>query len=192
MRVNEIFESIQGEGVNMGRRCTFVRFAGCNMKCDFCDTQHESFTEMSVEQIAERLDSKPLGLVVLTGGEPLLQADLEPLIRKLTSAGHEVALETNGTINAPWLSEYDVHVACSPKGETLLDHLFISELKYVITDGFEKLENISEFFCTEFAGRIWLQPCSQNQESMNKCFELAMSDPRLRVGVQLHKVLGVE
>ena len=72
-RINEIFYSLQGEGRNVGRAAVFVRFAGCNLQCSFCDTDFSSYREMSEEDIVDAVMSFPARFVVLTGGEPTLQ-----------------------------------------------------------------------------------------------------------------------
>ena len=121
-RVNEIFYSLQGEGRNTGRAAVFVRFAGCNLRCPFCDTEFDTYREMTAEEILAEVDecrkdvspcdaySKPL--LVLTGGEPTLQVD-EAFVELLHQHGYEVAMESNGILPAPknldWLT-------VSPKG----------------------------------------------------------------------------
>ena len=130
-RVNDIFYSLQGEGHNTGRAAVFIRFAGCNLRCPFCDTEFDSYREMSDEEILtvvsdfrlQTTDCRPQTtdyrlLVVLTGGEPTLQVD-EAFVDLLHEHGYEVAMESNGTRPAPrnldWLT-------VSPKvlgGETL-------------------------------------------------------------------------
>ena len=128
-RVNDIFYSLQGEGRNTGRAAVFIRFAGCNLHCPFCDTEFDSYREMSAEEILAEICSlspqlsqkPPLGevgkrplhpLIVLTGGEPTLQVD-ETFVDLLHQHGYEVAMESNGTRPAPrnldWLT-------VSPKG----------------------------------------------------------------------------
>jgi 7-carboxy-7-deazaguanine synthase len=100
MQVAEIFESIQGEGRHAGLPMTFVRFAGCNLDCTYCDTRYarEGGTQMSPGEILERCLAAPWRRVQLTGGEPMLQDELPALCRMLLDAGFEVVLETNGTI----------------------------------------------------------------------------------------------
>ena len=127
-RVNEIFYSLQGEGRNTGRAAVFVRFAGCNLRCPFCDTEFDTYREMTAEEIIAEVDecrkdvspcdaySKPL--LVLTGGEPTLQVD-EAFVELLHQHGYEVAMESNGILPAPknldWLT-------VSPKGREVKAH----------------------------------------------------------------------
>jgi 7-carboxy-7-deazaguanine synthase len=101
LRVNEIFTSIQGESTHAGRPCTFVRLTGCNLRCGYCDTAyafHEG-SEMEVAEVAERVREAGVPLVEITGGEPLLQEEVHELMRLLLDAGHEVLLETSGSLS---------------------------------------------------------------------------------------------
>ena len=115
-RVNEIFYSLQGEGRNTGRAAVFVRFAGCNLRCPFCDTEFDTFREMTAEEIVATISQYPARFVVLTGGEPTLQVD-EAFVDLLHQHGYEVAMESNGTRPAPnnldWLT---VSPKESPRG----------------------------------------------------------------------------
>ena len=106
-RINEIFYSLQGEGHNTGRAAVFVRFAGCNLRCPFCDTEFDTYHEMTSEQIFAAIAPYPTRFVVLTGGEPTLQVDAH-LVDQFHQHGYEVAMESNGTRPAPpnidWLT----------------------------------------------------------------------------------------
>lgn len=101
MRIIEIFRSLQGEGVLIGTPTVFVRFQGCNLHCQWCDTGYarEGGEEMSVEQILEKVDSYKTQFVCLTGGEPLLQKDSIRLMNRLLERLCHVTLETNGSIS---------------------------------------------------------------------------------------------
>ncbi len=98
MRVTEIFFSIQGEGTRAGLPCVFVRFTGCDLRCVYCDTAYafHGGREMTQDQILEALARHPCKLVLLTGGEPLLQRELPELARRLLDRGYEVTVETHG------------------------------------------------------------------------------------------------
>lgn len=99
--VNEIFHSIQGESLYSGRPCVFIRLAGCNLRCSYCDTTYayEAGTSLSIDEILETIKEFLCPLVEVTGGEPLLQADTPRLLDRLLSDGLEVMLETNGSID---------------------------------------------------------------------------------------------
>ena len=99
MKICETFKSIQGEGKRIGAVTYFIRTAGCNLQCAWCDTQYAAFggKDMSVDELLEL--SKDEREICLTGGEPLLQKDAPELIRRLSSAGKTVVVETNGSVD---------------------------------------------------------------------------------------------
>ena len=100
LRVIEIFSSIQGESHWAGYPCTFVRLAGCNLDCVYCDTRYarEGGIEMSLEEILREVDARGQGTVEVTGGEPLLQSGTPALLEALLETGCRVLLETNGSL----------------------------------------------------------------------------------------------
>ena len=188
----EIFDSIQGEGCMMGKTATFVRFAGCNLNCPWCDTEWSKAKEMlTLEELISRINFD-MRMVVFTGGEPTLQ-DLAPIFAAIQKRrpGHLMAIETNGTRNVGTLQDEfpTLWVTCSPKPETNWEcKCFPNELKYVIDDAITDKDIITP--CADFP--VWLQPQGYDmQASWKKCFELAMKHPNWRVGVQLHKIMEV-
>lgn len=106
MQIKEIFQSIQGEGSRVGLECTFIRTVGCNLACDFCDTDF-SGSGFKLQDFSYKTK-----WIWLTGGEPLLQPDVKEVVEKLQSNGHKIAVETNGTLPLP--CKFD-HVCLSPK-----------------------------------------------------------------------------
>lgn len=109
--VIEIFKSIQGESTLAGYPCAFVRTAGCNLHCTYCDTRYaceEQGQTMSLGEIVEEVECLGCRLVCVTGGEPLLHESVASLCRELVAGAHEVILETNGTRD----------IACVPTGVT--------------------------------------------------------------------------
>ena len=146
MRVCEIFNSIQGEGLTMGATTVFVRAVGCNLRCSWCDTCYsfEGGTDMTIEEILEEVGD--CFRVCFTGGEPMLQPDAVELIERLVSKGIQVVLETNGSVD---LSEVprdplvmiSMDIKCPSSGMT--DRMMLSnidllsskdQLKFVIKD----------------------------------------------------------
>jgi len=105
MRVIEIFYSVEGEGKRAGIPCTFIRLAGCNLRCAYCDTTYSYDTstasEMSVESITKQCLEYGTPYVTITGGEPLMHQDVNKLTTRLLNAGFEVNIETNGSITLP-------------------------------------------------------------------------------------------
>jgi len=98
MRVFEIFFSLQGEGTRVGLPCVFVRFTGCDLRCVYCDTTYafQGGRELSRAEVLAEVARFPCKLVLLTGGEPLLQRELPVLARDLLERGYEVTVETHG------------------------------------------------------------------------------------------------
>ena len=123
-RINEIFYSIQGEGVRAGTPMLFLRFAGCNLACSKaregfdCDTEHEGGEELTAQQIHWRLRAADAlcRRVLLTGGEPMIQVDSD-LLTSLHESGYRVGIETNGTIPLPSVRGPvgEVWITVSPK-----------------------------------------------------------------------------
>src|SRR5512141_480745 len=98
MRVTEIFFSIQGEGSRAGRPCVFVRFTGCDLRCVYCDTAYafHGGRDLTRSEILAEVARFPSKLVLLTGGEPLLQRELPELATELLALGYQVLVETHG------------------------------------------------------------------------------------------------
>lgn len=144
--INEIFNSIQGESLHAGRPCTFIRLMGCNLRCSYCDTRY-AFSEgrsMGREAILKQIRRLGCRLVELTGGEPLLQAEAVDLVTHLLDGGHEVLLETNGSLPIGGVDPRCVRIVdikCPGSGESKnmhwnnLAHLTArDQLKFVIQD----------------------------------------------------------
>ena len=180
-KVNEIFYSLQGEGLHTGEPAIFIRFSGCNLACPWCDTDHKAFTEMTAEQITSKCKHYPAQLVVLTGGEPALQAD-DALIAALHDAGYYIAIETNGTHSLPDDIDW---VTCSPKEGS---HVVLSEadeIKIVYTG--QDVEHWREQLLSE---HYLLHPCScQNTKQV---VDYVLSHPWWRLSLQTHKILDIK
>lgn len=98
LRINEIFHSIQGESTHAGRPCVFVRLTGCHLRCTWCDTEYAFYEgrKMTLDEIIDCVVDYGCDLVEITGGEPLLQPNVHPLMTRLADAGRTVLLETSG------------------------------------------------------------------------------------------------
>ncbi len=180
----------------MGMPVTFVRFAGCNLKCSFCDTKESwntfSARDLSPEEIVGMIKEFSSKRVVITGGEPCIQPDIGQFIDCLHENGFTVDMETNASQPTPaadW-------IVASPKPDAdyrINPKCMANELKFVVTDDFNPSRAIPEDVRQKYAGRIWLQPDGYNMEKMwQKAYDLAMADSRLRVGLQLHKIMDVK
>lgn len=196
-KINEIFYSLQGEGFHVGKPAVFIRFSGCNLQCSFCDTDFASFTEMTlVDIVQEALDVCGRGearegsvhvdmpMIVLTGGEPTLQAD-EQLVDALHTAGFSlVAMESNGTREAPMGVDW---LTISPKGAVKVREA--SEVKVI----FDEHLNTNTYGIK--ALHYFLQPCDtgnsiRNAEITAACMEYIKEHPKWRLSLQTHKLIG--
>lgn len=122
LRINEIFCSIQGEGTRAGVRCVFIRLTGCNLRCTYCDTEyafHEG-EQMTLDAIIDRVRGFGCPTVEITGGEPLLQPAVYPLMERLLDEFETVLLETSGAVNIKDVSPRVVRIVdlkCPSSGE---------------------------------------------------------------------------
>jgi len=123
LTINEIFHSIQGESTHAGRPCVFVRLTACDLRCRWCDTPyafHEG-RKMSVDEVVAEVEARGCPVVEVTGGEPLLQADVYPLMDALLASGRTVLIETGGHISlarVPAAVVKIVDVKCPSSGES--------------------------------------------------------------------------
>ena len=205
--VKECFLTLQGEGVQSGSRAVFLRFAGCNLwsgreedragaQCSFCDTDFVGtdgegggkFT--GAEALAEHVErlwgpSDERRLVVITGGEPMLQLD-SALVDALHARGFRVAVETNGTLTATPGIDW---ICVSPKAGTEVVQRSGDELKLVWPqEGIEPAE-LEQWDFDHFL----VQPmdCEARQEAVDAAVRLAMERPKWRLSLQAHKVVGL-
>lgn len=146
LTVYEIYVSIQGESTHVGRPCVFVRLAACDLRCRWCDTPY-AFTggrKMSVDDVVAEVERFECRVVELTGGEPLLQKDVYPLIDRLLARGHQILIETGGHVPIADLPDEVVaivDVKCPGSGEAAKMHWpnldvisTLDEVKFVIAD----------------------------------------------------------
>lgn len=178
--VNEIFYSLQGEGFHTGIPAVFVRLSGCNLTCEFCDTDHSERVMMTVDEIVLRVVDSPAKTIVLTGGEPSIHP-LEQLVDALHAAGRRVHIETNGTRRLPESIDW---VTCSPKpgGETVLS--CCDELKIVYTG--QDVESLAAKFDTS---HLFLQPCSGKNTA--EVIDYIKCHPHWRLSLQTHRLIDI-
>ena len=187
----EIFESLQGEGRNSGRPCVFVRFAGCNLACPWCDTDRARHFSLSLGELVKEIAAFKPKSVILTGGEPTRVAAMPELIAALKERGYWIAVETNGTAEPEWLAFVD-YVACSPKLE------YPESLKLTRANEVRVVASAPEVvaFCRDLPSRIaatdyYLSPCERGGEMDFATAKAALAElPGWALSVQLHKLLG--
>ena len=191
-KVNEIFYSIQGEGLHAGMPAVFLRLAGCSMGCPWCDTKYAlaAGQEMNNLQVLVELAKYPCKTVVITGGEPTEQ-DLPALIASLKSAGYTVHLETNGARDCD-VSRADF-VCVSPKKYVSKEMLQKADVIKLVVNTQTDLEDLKKYYLYENEHtRIYLQPESNKQENIALCVKLIKEHPSARLSVQLHKLINVK
>jgi 7-carboxy-7-deazaguanine synthase len=185
MRINEIFNSIQGEGFYTGIPATFIRLQGCTVGCPFCDTKKSWDTEKGFDFI---LPKKVLQHIVITGGEPLEQ-DISEIINAVQ--GKFISVETSGTqpiqdgIN--WLT-------VSPKEFNLPLNIntikSANELKFVFIDEFSG-KRILELIDISKCNNVFIQPNGKSKRSTEKAIEFCIKHG-FRLSIQMHKYIGIE
>ena len=205
-RIKEIYFTQQGEGSNTGRDFVFVRFSGCNLWsgkeknrksaiCQFCDTDFYGTDGInggiySATQLIEKIKSLWVSrddniAVVLTGGEPLLQVNDE-LVAALKQEQIYIAVETNGTLDAP---DHIDWICMSPKANTEIKLKKGNEIKVIFPQESLDLEKFSLFDFSEF----YLQPMDSNkyQENLNATITYCQKNPKWKLSLQTHKILGI-
>lgn len=201
-KINEIFSSIQGEGIYVGVPMNFIRFCSCNLACSWCDTDYQAGTPMSPSEILRRLNRK-IPWVSLTGGEPLMEKDLYPLILKLKNAGYKILLETNGTLYDREIFSACDHVSLDLKPPSsgncvrsqdafryCVAHPQKSQIKIVVQDEQDICFFAKAFSCARKYPNWVIQPEWGSIKRLD--YDKIISRfPSVRVIPQVHKVLLV-
>lgn len=206
--VQSIFKTLQAEGPFAGIPAIFIRLGGCNLACDFCDTEFESFSPILLEEVINRvLDlsknsarNQSVFLVVITGGEPLRQP-IKLLCQKLLELDYKVQIETNGTLCQDLPDA--VEIVCSPKvsagkyyriNQDLLPK--ISALKYLISANVPGYSEVPKFGKVDYKIPIFVQSMDEYDTDKNeKNKKLAVSialENGYRLSYQIHKELTIE
>ncbi len=198
LNISEIFYSLQGEGRHAGTPAVFIRGAGCNLACDFCDTDFSRREKWTPEGILDAISAYPCRFAVLTGGEPTLQSGFRILVELLHAHGYYVTLETNGssldTLGADWVT---VSPKLSQKGKWVLKRG--DELKLVYES-----QDLSFYEDSDFA-HYSLQPKEirtapwgggerdreATRREWEKTAQAVLANPRWKLSLQLHKELGL-
>jgi organic radical activating enzyme len=189
LQLAEIFYSVQGEGTWTGTPAVFVRLAGCNLSCAFCDTDYALKFFARAEEIVARVRAEggDCPMIVLTGGEPFAQREAPGLIGALRADGRRVHVESNGTIAADLPD--GVWLTVSPKER--LDARMAARANEVklIVDGRVPLEWLDAF---PAATPVFLQPEGNKPANVALALDAAKAHPgRLRLSLQTHKFIGV-
>lgn len=202
LQVVAIFATLQGEGPFVGQPSVFVRLGGCNLACDFCDTEFEAFAPMALAALLSEVDAQAAGLrdlVVITGGEPFRQP-IGPLCEALLARGYRVQIETNGTL---WREiPREVNIVCSPKmsggryhplREDLLARL--AAVKFIVSATHAQYRDVAEVGQSAHHVPVYVQPMDEGdaaKNAANQAHALALAQARgYRLSLQTHKLLGI-
>jgi organic radical activating enzyme len=218
LQVQNIFATFQGEGIYTGWPSVFIRLGGCNLACDFCDTEFESFSAMGIDEVVGKvkdlsikksphLTPLPQGegtlthnLIVITGGEPFRQP-IEKLCEKLLGEGYKIQIETNGTLFRKLPDAVDI--VCSPKNNgngyfPIRDDLLqrINAFKFIISAHNPLYNNVGDVGQNIYNTPVYVQPMDEyspekNQANIALTLKIA-AENGYRISLQTHKILGVE
>ena len=203
LKINSIFYSIQGEGCDNGIPTIFIRLAGCNLRCSYCDTKYAYYegNEMEIDEIFKEIKKWDCKRVCITGGEPLLQNNIYKLIDFLLHRKYEISVETNGSIDISKLSLRDIVIKMDLKCPSSGMHKKMrreninllrerDELKFII-DGKEDYEYAKKII-NEYKPlcNIIFQPVWGDMEKARKIAEWILKDNiNARFSIQIHKIL---
>jgi len=203
LEVTEIYKSVQGESTYIGLPCVFVRLTGCNLRCVWCDTTHafHSGENLSIDQIVDQVKSYGINLVEITGGEPLLQKEVFPLMESLLMNKFQVMLETSGSLsikNVPKEVIKILDLKCPGSGEENknlwenLNHLASTdEIKFVIADkvDYEWSKKVLQDYKFDKKIPILFSPVFEKLKLKDLTEWILADNLSVRLHTQLHKYI---
>jgi 7-carboxy-7-deazaguanine synthase len=211
--VQEVFHTLQGEGPLLGQPSTFIRLAGCNLACFWCDTEFESSTwRPTLDELLAKVDTltpPTTRLVVLTGGEPFRQ-NIAPLVEALLAKGLQVQIETAGTLWVDLPDHKNLMIVCSPKTKNLHEKIVprLAAYKYVVADGDADPADGLPTHSTQKPGQptrlarpapgvpVFLSPRDDHDPTRNAAnlkFAAALALRHgYRLTLQMHKLIGLD
>lgn len=197
LNIKEIFYSLQGEGINMGKASIFIRLSGCNLSCDFCDTEFNHGERTSLNDLHSFISKYPSKFIIWTGGEPTLQLN-EKVVQFFKALGYTQAIETNGSKSVPEGIDY---ITCSPKKETisLLKKSFpkgVNEFRFPISDSSELPPKIEML---PYADNYLVSPIfvgdncmDMDSKALKRCIQFVLDNPQWRLSLQMHKLIDIQ
>jgi 7-carboxy-7-deazaguanine synthase len=203
LEVTEIYKSVQGESTYMGLPCVFIRLTGCNLRCIWCDTPHafHDGKKLSIHQIIDEVKSYDINLVEITGGEPLLQKEVFPLMESLLKNKFKVMLETSGSLainNVPAKVIKIIDLKCPGSGEENknlwenLNHLTsIDEIKFVIADktDYEWSKKVLQNYELDKKVPVLFSPVFEKLKLKDLTEWILEDNLPVRLHIQLHKYI---
>jgi 7-carboxy-7-deazaguanine synthase len=211
MQITEIFRSIQGESTYAGLPCIFVRLTGCNLRCTWCDTAYAFYggKQMTVNEVveavrgfSERAGQRVVNLVEITGGEPLLQKEVVPLMERLLAEGYRVLVETSGeryigNLPAPVIRIVDVKCPGSGEGGTFcMENLAVlnrkDQIKFVLADRADyewARDFLRQHRLAEKVEAVLFSPVFDKLTAQSLAEWILADGLPVRMGLQLHKFI---
>jgi 7-carboxy-7-deazaguanine synthase len=203
LKINEIYASIQGESSHTGLPCIFIRLTGCNLRCTWCDTAYafHKGDDFTVEETMQKVETFSLPLVEITGGEPLMQEDVYPLMDKLLEKGYRVMLETGGALPIDKVPEEVIKILdikCPGSGEEKKNHLenlkFLAphdEVKFVLLDraDYEWSRDLLQKYDLPSSTQVLFSPVFDKLDLKDLSKWILEDRLPVRLQTQLHKVI---
>ena len=203
LKINEIFKSIQGESSHAGLPCIFVRLTGCNLRCTYCDTGYAFYEgkEMSVADVVKAVEGCGISLVEITGGEPLLQKEVYPLMQALLEKKYTVMLETGGSLSLDEIPKAVIKIMdlkCPSSGEEPRNHYenlgqltFQDEVKFVIQtrEDYDWCKKILIEYSIPEKTQVLFSPVYEKLDLKDLAKWILEDNLRVRLQTQLHKVI---
>ena len=203
LKINEIYASIQGESSHTGLPCIFIRLTGCNLRCTWCDTAYafHKGDDLTVEETIQKVETFSLPLVEITGGEPLMQEEVYPLMDKLLETGYRVMLETGGALPIDKVPEKVIKILdikCPGSGEDKKNHLKNlkllaphDEVKFVLLDraDYEWSRDLLKKLALPSSIQILFSPVFDKLDLKDLSEWILEDRLPVRLQTQLHKVI---
>ncbi len=203
LKVNEIYASIQGESSYTGLPCVFIRLTGCNLRCSWCDTAYAFYegVDLTLEDIMFQVENFSLPLVEITGGEPLMQENVYPLMNSLLDKGYRVMLETGGAISINKVPEEVIKILdikCPGSGEEKKNHLENlklltphDEVKFVLIDraDYEWSRDLLQKYNLPSSVQVLFSPVYEKLELKDLSKWILKDRLPVRLQTQFHKVI---
>jgi 7-carboxy-7-deazaguanine synthase len=203
LKVNEIYASIQGESSHTGLPCVFIRLTGCNLRCTWCDTAHAFYDgkNMNIVEILQEVETHKLPLIEITGGEPLMQENVYPLMDALLEKGYQVMLETGGSLSIEKVPEKVLKILdikCPGSGEESKNHLenlnYLSshdEIKFVLLDraDYDWSRKLIQEYDLGSSAQILFSPVYDKLDLKDLSKWILEDQLPVRLQTQLHKVI---
>jgi len=205
LNVTEIYYSLQGESAYSGYPCIFIRLSECNLRCVYCDTQYAfgKGKSMAISSIMEEVKKYPCSLTEITGGEPLLQEDVDALFEELHKSSYKILLETNGAISLEKVPDYVIKIVdVKTPGSGMVDAFLKDnldylndkdELKFVLTDKNDYQFALS--FLAQYKPKvniIHFSPLTEVLEPKELAKWMLKDGIKAKLTLQLHKIIGIE